>query len=124
MDMPEGGKEQVAAAANAAVSTSSASSAAAAAAAAVAAIAAAAVTEVSEEVEMQQEPQTLLPPLPPQHERAYISYVAELGLGSPPQWHSFVVDTGSASLAVSGPVCMDMDSNTPCDVDEYDPGES
>lgn len=55
---------------------------------------------------------------------AYISYVVEVQLGNPPQSHAFVVDTGSATLAVSGPNCHDLSSEGPChnSLARYDPG--
>eukprot|EP00047_Mylnosiga_fluctuans_P002126 m.223273 g.223273 ORF g.223273 m.223273 type:complete len:629 (-) comp10904_c0_seq1:450-2336(-) len=55
----------------------------------------------------------------------FISYVATLGVGSPPQWHSVVVDTGSAALAVSGTECFDTGTQAPCvRRAQYDPGKS
>ena len=58
-------------------------------------------------------------------DRSYISYVVELAVGSPPQHCSFIVDTGSAALAVTGPGCMDTESGRPCQegLPTYQPGE-
>ena len=58
-----------------------------------------------------------------ENERGFISYTAVLGIGSPPQWHSLVVDTGSAALAVSGVDCFDTGTKVPCvRPTAYDPG--
>jgi hypothetical protein len=51
----------------------------------------------------------------------FISYVASIGIGTPPTIHTVVVDTGSAALAVSGSQCFDSGVQGPCARTVYDP---
>lgn len=52
------------------------------------------------------------------------AYVMEMELGTPPQVLEFLIDTGSANMAIAGPECRD-EHGTKCKIDTfYDPGKS
>lgn len=46
------------------------------------------------------------------------AYVIEMNLGTPPQRLQFLVDTGSANMAIAGPQCQDQHSNK-CRIDNF-----
>jgi len=46
------------------------------------------------------------------------AYVMEMQLGTPPQKLEFLVDTGSANMAIAGPACKDQ-HNVKCKIDNF-----